>query len=107
MNIDGETGVVVGWILKIASVAVSFVGGVVTATWIVAVKVHGLKATQDGLDARVSKIEIFQGNCPGKALSGISEKVESIPDKIDEKFEEKFNRVHQRIDEILLEWRKR
>ena len=61
---------------KIASIGAAFIGGIVTATWTVAVKVSGY-------DARI------------KALEEAAK---------EERFQllKKFDRLHKRIDEILL-----
>lgn len=75
-----DTSFLVEWGLKIGGVFAAFVGGIVSATWAIASRV---KAFEDRLDS----IEQTQDNCPGKALSGINEKLD---------------RLHQRIDEILL-----
>lgn len=90
-----ETGRILTWTVKVVSLGISFLGGVVTATWIVATKVKGF-------DDRLQAIESVQTQCPGKTLVGIDEQIDALPGKIDAKIEEKLNRIHERIDEILL-----
>lgn len=95
MEFSEETSVLLSWLLKIIGMLLSFIGGVVTATWIVATKVKGF-------DDRLRVIESIQRDCPGKAMAGLDEQLAKLPDKIEEKMEKKFERVHERIDEVLL-----
>lgn len=79
-----ELGVIAGIILKIGGVFLSFVGGVVTATWVVANKLRGY-------DDRLTHIESTQAKCQGTVLTQI---------------DKKLDRIHERIDDILLNGRK-
>jgi len=102
MQVDEETRVLLSWGMKILGYGASFIGGVVTATWIVATKVKGYETSQRDLDLRLSTVEGFQKECPGKAMAGIDRQIAALPDRIEQKMEKKFERVHERIDEILL-----
>jgi hypothetical protein len=95
MQISDDERVVVTWMVKVAGWFISFVAGIVSATWVVASK-H--KEFHD----RLRNIELVQKDCPGKVLYGINERLDDLPDRIEEKMEKKFHRVHERIDEILL-----
>ena len=84
--------------IKIAGFFVSFVGGIVTATWIVSSKVGGF-------DRRVSSIEKSQTRCQVEtlgeiklSLAKINSKLDSIPDIMDRK----LTHTHSRIDDLLL-----
>lgn len=70
--------------LKVFGVILSFLTGVVTATWIVASRVKGF-------NDRLSAVEAIQRECPGKSLVRI---------------DEKLDRLHERIDDILLNGKK-
>jgi len=83
--------------LKIAGVFLSFVGGIVTATWVVAGKVKGM-------EDRLGKVEATQNRCQietlGEIKDGIKElnlKIDSIPDQLDKK----LGRTHDRIDDLF------
>jgi hypothetical protein len=75
-----ELGFVAEIGLKIAGVFLSFVGGIVTATWVVANKLRGY-------DDRLSTIEAAHKACQNGTLVRI---------------DEKLDKIHERIDEILL-----
>lgn len=95
MQPSDETSFFLSLGMKIAGLGLSFVAGIVTATWVVATKVKGF-------DDRLRDIESVQDKCPGKTLAGIDAKIEAIPERIEAKMDGKFDRVHERIDEILL-----
>ena len=63
-----------GW--KLAGYFFAFVGGIVSATWVIAKKVNGY-------DARIEALE--------KGQEGIAGKIDG-----------KLDRLHQRIDELLI-----
>lgn len=90
-----ETSLIAEWAWKMVGVFVAFVGGIVSATWAVASKVRGY-------DDRLKVVETTQGKCQAETLKGISDKLDSLPDKIDKKMDEKLIRIHERIDEALL-----
>lgn len=102
MPVDEETRVLLSWGMRLLGYGASFIGGVVTATWIVATKVKGYESSQRDLDLRLKAIEGIQKHCPGKSLAGIDRQIADLPDRIEQKIEKKFERVHERIDEILL-----
>jgi len=75
-----ETGVVIGLAMKVGSLFLTFISGVVTATWVVAGKIKGF-------DDRLKSVEKAQTTCQGVTLV---------------KIDGKLDRIHERIDEILL-----
>lgn len=68
------------WGIKIAGFFITFVSGIVTATWIVAGKMRDI-------DNRLQGVESAQKSCQGGTLVRI---------------DAKLDRIHERIDEILL-----
>jgi hypothetical protein len=78
-----EIGFVAELGLKIAGVFLSFVGGIVTATWVVANKLRGY-------DDRLKSVESAQKTCQGITLV---------------KIDQKLDRIHERIDDILIQGR--
>jgi hypothetical protein len=76
-----ELGFVAELGLKIAGVFLSFVGGIVTATWVVANKLRGY-------DDRLKTIEEAHVKCQNVTLA---------------KIDQKLDRIHERIDDILIE----
>ena len=83
--------------LKIVGVFLSFVGGIVTATWMVAGKVKGM-------EDRLEKVESTQNRCQVETLGEIKDginklnlKIDSIPEQLDNK----LGRTHERIDELF------
>lgn len=77
---DPDNSFIIELAWKIAGAFVTFVGGIVTATWVVSGKIRGF-------DDRLKSVENTQSTCPGKTLV---------------KIDEKLDRIHERIDEILL-----
>jgi len=92
---DDTTEIIVGWILKIGGAVVAFIGGIVTATATVTLKMKGY-------DDRIQSLELSQKKCQSETLKSIADKLDSLPDNIDEKMEKKFNRVHDRIDTLIM-----
>lgn len=88
-----EVSVYTEWAIKISGLFLSFVGGIVAATWAVASKVRGF-------EDRLGTVEKAQTKCQSEVLAGLVGKLDSLPDRIDEKIEAKFVRVHSRIDEL-------
>ena len=66
--------------IKIAGFFLSFVGGIVAATWVVANKLNGYDKKFTTTDLRIKATEEFQ-------------------DKVDAK----LDRLHERIDEVLIQ----
>jgi len=91
---DG-TEVIIGWVLKIGGVIVTFIGGIVTATATITLKMKGY-------DDRISHLEVSHTKCEKEILKGIVDKLDSLPDNIDDKMEKKFCRVHDRIDTLIM-----
>ena len=50
MQVDEETRVLLSWAMKVLGYGASFIGGVVTATWIVATKVKGYETSQHAFE---------------------------------------------------------
>lgn len=90
-----ETSLIAELALKVGGIFLSFVGGIVAATWAVASKVRGF-------EDRLGSVEKTQGKCQSEVLVGLGEKLDTLPDRIEEKMEARFDRVHERIDEL---WR--
>ena len=80
MPIETETNLFFSIGVKIACFFLSFVGGIVTATWVVAGKVKGF-------EDRLVAVETAQLNCQKNTLGNI---------------DKKLDRIHERIDDILL-----
>jgi len=74
-----ETNFVIGIVAKVVGFFMTFVGGVVTATWVVAGKVKGFDDRLSSVEGRVKVSEEFQV-----------------------KVDQKLDRIHDRIDDILL-----
>lgn len=89
-----EMNVILGWVLKVFGVVMSFLTGIITTTWIVATK---WKNWED----RISGIEKHHDDCQKVTLVAILKKLDDIPDRIEEKMEKKFDRVHDRIDSYM------
>jgi len=92
---DDATEVVIGWVLKVGGVIVTFIGGIVTATATITLKMKGY-------DDRIQSLEKNQEKCQGVVLKNIADQLDNLPDKIDEKMERRINRVHDRIDTLVL-----
>jgi len=80
MQTNGDDSFLLELGIKIAGFFVSFVGGIVTATWVVASKMKGI-------DDRLKSVEAMQNKCQNNTLARIDDKLDSI---------------HRRIDEILI-----
>lgn len=98
---DG-TEVIIGWVMKIGGVVITFIGGIVTATATITLKMKGY-------DDRIKSLEVSHTKCEKEILKGIADKLDNIPskldvlqDNLDEKMEKKFCRVHDRIDTLIL-----
>jgi len=92
---DDSTEIIIGWVMKIGGVFVAFVGGIISATAAVTLKMKGY-------DDRIGSIENAQKRCQSEVLSSIVEKLDALPDNIGDRMEKKFNRVHDRIDALVL-----
>lgn len=75
-----ETNLFLSVGLKIVGWFLSFVAGIVTATWVVASKVKGF-------DDRLRSVEEAQTNCQSNIIGRI---------------DSKLDRLHERIDDVLL-----
>lgn len=75
-----DTGFLTELGIKIAGIFLTFISGVVTATWVVSGKIRGF-------DLRLKGVEEAQKSCQGGTLVRI---------------DAKLDRIHERIDEILL-----
>jgi len=82
---------ILGWIMKIGALFTAFVGGI----WAVATKVKGF-------ETRIQQVEIGHSHCKSVILKNLEEKIDNLPDRVEAKMEEKFNRVHERMDDIIL-----
>lgn len=92
---DDATEYFLGWAVKIGGFAITFIGGIITATVTITKKMQGY-------DLRIASIESNQNKCQSGVLKGIADKLDSLPDTIGDRMEEKFNRVHNRIDRMIL-----
>jgi len=79
------------WIMKIGALFTAFVGGI----WAVATKVKGF-------ESRIQQVEVGHNHCKSVILKNLEEKIDNLPDRVEAKMEEKFNRVHERMDDIIL-----
>jgi len=79
------------WIMKIGALFTAFVGGI----WAVATKVKGF-------ESRIQQVEVGHTHCKSVILKNLEEKIDNLPDRVEAKMEEKFNRVHERMDDIIL-----
>jgi hypothetical protein len=75
-----ETSLFFTFGLKVLGWFMSFVAGIVTATWVVASKVKGF-------DDRLRSVEAAQTNCQNNIIGRI---------------DSKLDRLHERIDDVLL-----
>ena len=87
-----DTSYIIEIVAKIVGVFLSFVGGIVTATWVVRGKIQGF-------DDRLKNVETVQMKCQGHTLVQIDNKLKDIDDKLDNK----LDRIHERIDEVLMQ----
>ena len=97
-----ETSLIAEWAWKIAGVFVAFVGGIISATWAIAGKVHGFEKSLSENSVRLDTVEKAQTRCQAETLAKLADKMDELPGKIEEKMEARFNRIHERIDEALL-----
>lgn len=97
-----ETSLIAEWAWKIAGVFVAFVGGIVSATWAIAGRVHGFEKSLSENSVRLDAVEKAQSKCQAETLVKLADKMDELPGKIEEKMEARFNRIHERIDEALL-----
>jgi len=79
------------WLMKIGALFTAFVGGI----WAVATKVKGF-------ESRIQQVETGHAHCKSVVLKNLEEKIDNLPDRVEAKMEEKFNRVHERMDDFLL-----
>jgi hypothetical protein len=93
--VDDTTEIVIGWIMKIGGAFITFLGGIVTATAAVTLKLKGY-------DDRIGNLELNQRRCQSEVLKSIADKLDELPDTIGDRMENKFNRVHDRIDTLIL-----
>lgn len=78
---------ILGWAMKIGAIFVTFVSGIVTATWLVADRLHGFEKRIAESDAALKHVADAQTACRTVTLA---------------KIDEKLDRIHERIDDILL-----
>ena len=74
MQVDEETRVLLSWAMKVLGYGASFIGGVVTATWIVATKVKGYETSQHAFELDWRALKGFRKTArvrPWQELSGI------------------------------------
>ena len=83
--------------LKIAGIFLSFVGGVVTATWIVAGRVKGMENRLEKVEATQNKCQVETLGEIKKGIGTLNNKIDLIPDHLDMK----LGRTHERIDELF------
>lgn len=93
---DETTEIIIGWAVKIGAMAITFIGGIITATVTITRKMQGY-------DLRIELLEKNQKKCQSEVLQKISDKIDNLPESIGEKMDERLNRVHDRIDKIILD----
>ena len=84
--------------LKITALFMSFVSGIVAATWAIASKIKGF-------DDRLVSVELSQKTCQVETLGEIKRSLEKINGKLDnipDVIDGKLARSHARIDEVIL-----
>ena len=74
--------IIVGWVWKIGAVFLSFVGGVISAAWVLR-----------GYADRLTKVEEFQKQCAGDTIKKIDANIDWI-------VKTGLREVHERIDAI-------
>lgn len=95
-NIPPETSLWVVWAIKACGIFVTFVGGIVSATWIVAAK-------WKGFDDRISAVEKTQSDCDARSVTDLDDKLVRIHDRIDDLYrlyngsDERGKPKHKRI----------
>jgi len=79
------------WLMKIGALFTAFVGGI------------GAVATKvKGFETRIQQVEVGHAHCKSVILKNLEEKIDNLPDRVEAKMDEKFNRVHERMDDFIL-----
>lgn len=78
---------------------ISFVSGVVMATWIIRGKISGYDKKINDLHTEIKTVKAGQVKCQAEVLTNIISKIEGIPETVRYDLRE----VHGRIDDIFKE----
>lgn len=85
---NSDNGFFLTMALKVVGFFLSFVGGIVAATWTIASKIKGF-------ESRIKDIEVSQSTCQLKTIGAMQNDLTKIDNKLD--------KVHERIDALLLQ----